>query len=135
VDLITVAHKTGSQFAIRVRGHEVTCDMSVKEGGSDGGPSPVELMAGSLGACIAMMVHRYCQNHGCTDGEVAVSLTPELADDPKRIGSIVVDLEVPKDVPDDRRAAIRRVAELCPVHATLKMPPEVDLDVIARTDP
>jgi putative redox protein len=130
MDLITVTHRAGLEFAIRVRGHEVTCDMSAREGGRDGGPSPVELLAGSLGACIAMMVRSYCQSHGYTDGEVAVSLTAELADDPKRVRSVVVDLEIPKDVPENRREVIRRVAQRCPVHETLTHPPEVDLDVM-----
>jgi putative redox protein len=130
VDLITVTHKAGLEFAIRVRGHEVACDMSAHEGGRDGGPSPVELLAGSLGACVAMMVQRYCQRHGYVEGEVAVSLTVELADRPKRVRSIVVDLEVPGDVPEERREAIRRLARCCVVHETLRSPPEVDLDVI-----
>jgi putative redox protein len=134
VDLITVTHKAGLEFAIRVRGHEVACDMTAKEGGGDAGPSPVELLAGSLGACLAMRVHYYCQSRGYTDGEVNVSLTVEMADDPKRVRGIVVDLEVPRDVPEDRREAIRRLAERCPVHATLRSPPEVDLDIIVGTD-
>jgi putative redox protein len=129
MDLITVAPKTASAYAIRVRGHEVTCDMSEKEGGRDEGPSPVELLAGSLGACIAIMVGRYCRNHGWSDGKVGVNLTLELADDPKRVKGIVADLEVPQDVPPDRIEAIRRVAGFCPVHQTLKNPPDVDLDI------
>jgi putative redox protein len=129
MDLITVAPKTASAYAIRVRGHEVICDMSEKEGGRDEGPSPVELLAGSLGACIAMMVGRYCQNHGWNDGKVGVDLTLELADDPKRVKGIVADLEVPKDVPPERIEAIRRMAGFCVVHQTLKNPPDVDIDV------
>ena len=130
MDLITVTHKGGSEFALRVRGHEVTCDMAAKDGGRDAGFSPVELLAGSLGACIAMMVQRYCESHGYTEGEVAASLTVEMADDPKRVRGVVVDLEVPRNVPEERMAAIRRLVECCPVHATLNRPPEVDLDVI-----
>jgi len=130
MDLISVTHKAGSQFAIRVRGHEVPTDMPAKDGGHDSGPSPVELFAGSLGACIAMTVRRYCQSHGYADGEVGVSLTLELADHPKRIRNIVVDLEVPKDVPEDRIEAILRAVRCCPIHETLRCPPEVDLDVV-----
>ncbi len=130
MDLINVTHKTGREFTVRVRNHEVACDMSASDGGRDGGPSPVELLAGSLGACIAMMVQSYCQRHGYVEGEVAASLTVELADEPKRVRSIVVDLEVPRDLPEERTEAIRRLVQLCPVHETLKNPPEVDLDVV-----
>jgi putative redox protein len=129
MDLITVTHKAGREFTIRVRGHEFSSDMSVEDGGRDGAPSPVELLAGSLGACIAMMVQLYCERHGYTDGETGVNLTLELADSPKRVGGFVVDVELPSGVPEDRKEIIRRVAERCPVHETLRNPPRVDLDI------
>ncbi|HIQ21225.1 MAG TPA: OsmC family peroxiredoxin [Planctomycetes bacterium] len=130
MDLITVTRQGDRRFLIGVRRHQVVSDMSEKEGGRDAGPSPVELLAGSLGACIAMMVQAYCDRHGYTDGDVAVSLTLELADNPKRIGSVVVDLELPKDVPEDKKEVVRRVAQRCPVHETLRNPPRVDLDIL-----
>jgi putative redox protein len=132
MDLITVTHKADLQFQIRVRGHEVTSDMPVKDGGQDYGPSPVELLAGSLGACMAMTVQRYCQTQGFTNGEVGVSLTLELADEPKRIKSIVVDLEIPGSVPENRVEALKRLAQRCPIYETFQNPPEVDLDIIVR---
>jgi len=128
MDLITVARNDNLQFNIRVRGHEVTSDMSVKEGGRDAGPSPVELLAGSLGACVAMMVQSYCQRHGY-DGDVDVSLTLELADSPKRVAGIVVDVELPEGVPEDKIEVVRRMAERCPIHETLRNPPRVDIDI------
>ena len=128
MDLITVTRKGGSQFGIRVRGHDVVSDMSEKDGGQDAGPSPVELLAGALGACIAMMVQSYCQRHGY-DGDVEVSLTPELADAPKRVGGIVVDVDLPDSVPEDKIDAVRRMAERCPIHEPLRNPPRVDIDI------
>jgi len=129
MDLITVTRKNALQFGIRVRGHDVTSDYSENDGGRDGGPSPVELFAGSLGACIAMMAQSYCQRHGY-DGDVGVSLTLELADKPKRIGGIVVDLELPEGFPEDKMDVVRRMAERCPIHETLKDPPRVDIEIM-----
>ncbi len=130
MDLITVTRKERQAFAIRVRRHSVTSDMSPGDGGQDAGFAPVELLAGSLGACIAMMVQGYCETHGYTGGDVAVNLTVELADDPKRIGAIVADVELPPGVPEDRRAAVRRVAEQCVIHHTLTHPPRLDIDIL-----
>jgi len=129
MDLITVSPKSGRAFAVKVRGHEVISDMSKKEGGDDIGPSPVEYLAASLGACIGMMVQSYCHRHGYTDGEVGVSLTLELADSPKRVAGFVVDVELPEGIPEDRVEVIRRMAEKCPVHETLRNPPQVDIDI------
>ncbi len=128
MDLITVERKSGFEFGVRVRGHEVTCDLSPKEGGRDQGFSPVELLAGSLGACIGMMVQTYCQRHG-HDGDVGVSLTLELADKPKRVAGIVVDVEVPDSVPEDKKDTIRAMAKRCPVHETLAASPRVDIEI------
>ncbi len=129
MDLISVTRKDGLEFKISVRGHDVTSDLSAKDGGQDAAPSPVEFLGFSLGACIATMVQAYCQSHGY-DGDVSVSLTMELADAPKRIAAIVIDLELPEGIPEDRIDAIRRVAELCPIHETLKNPPQVDIEIV-----
>jgi uncharacterized OsmC-like protein len=128
MDLITINRKADTAFAVQIRSHEVTSDMSEKDGGQDAGPSPVELLAGSLGACMAMMVQSYCKRHGY-EGDVGVNLTVELADSPKRIGRIVGDLELPDSVPEDKHEVIRRMAARCPVHETLKSPPGLDIDI------
>ena len=129
MDLISVTRKDGLKFNIRVRGHDVSCDMSEKDGGRDQGPSPAELMAGSLGACTAMMVQSFCQRHGY-DGDVEVNLTLALADHPKRVGRIVLDLELPDGIPENKKKAIKRVARLCPIHQTLKSPPALDIEIV-----
>lgn len=130
MDLITIERKAGKAFELRIRGHALTIDMSEEEGGADEGMNPVELLSSSLGACIAIMVQTYCDNHGYTDGNVSASLTLQIADDPKRIGNIVIDLELPKDFPEDKKSVVERLAELCPVHETLKQMPTVDLEIV-----
>jgi uncharacterized OsmC-like protein len=131
MSLISVSRKAGLEFEIQIRAHQMTTDFSVEDGGQDKGPSPSEFLVGSLGACIAIMVQRYCDRHGYTDGEVSASMTYELADNPKRVGAVTIDLEIPKDVPQDRYDAIRRVAEACPIHGTLTHPPDVDMDIMS----
>jgi putative redox protein len=130
MDLITISRRGGLAFDIRVRHHQVTSDMSPGDGGGDAGLAPVELLAGSLGACIAMMVQRYCDTCGHGAGDVAVSLTVELADQPKRVAGLVVDVELPEGMPESRRDAVRRVAEQCVIHETLMHPPRLDVDIL-----
>ena len=117
MDLISISRREGKAFELRVRGHALTIDMSKEEGGADEGMNPVELLAGSLGACIAIMVQTYCDTHGYTDGDVSASLTLEIADDPKRVGNIVIDLELPKDFPADKKSVVERLADLTSGHA------------------
>jgi putative redox protein len=128
MDLITVtAGNAGSTIAVRA--HRLGSDHSQAEGGTDAGPSPAELFVASLGSCMALAVSRYCRTRGY--GElVEVNLTYTMAKEPNRIDSIVIDLRAPADLPEDRLDAIRRVAEKCPLHATLAMPPQIDLDIV-----
>ena len=130
MDLITVTRQENLEFNIHVRGRDVISDMSEEDGGRGAGFSPAELFAGSLGVCIAMMVQGYCDRKGYTDGDVAVNLTLELADDPKRVDAIVIDVELPDGFPEDRLDAVRRVAERCVIHETLNHPPRVDVEFV-----
>jgi len=130
MNLISITRNKDTTFAIQVRGHKVDCDLSTEDGGHEQGPSPSEMLVGSLGACIAIMVQIYCDRHGYHDGEVAVSMTYELADGPKRIGAITIDLEIPKDVPEDKYPVVKRIAESCPIHGTLVKSPIIDMEIV-----
>lgn len=129
MDLIDVRRKDGLAFEVRVRDRCVMCDMSPADGGRGDGFSPAELLGAAFGACTAMVVQGYLDACGHSQGDVAVSLTTELADAPKRIGALVVDVELPEGVPRDREDAVRRVVEQCVIHGTLTHPPEVDVDI------
>jgi putative redox protein len=126
VDLITVRRGAGPVFEIRVRGHSVRCSRA----GGEAGPTPVELLAGSLGACIAMAVQDRCDRRGHGDGEVRVDLALEMADGPRRVAGIVADVTIPRDVPGEEADRVRRVARGCVVHETLAHPPQVDVDIV-----
>ncbi len=130
MSLISITRKDGLEFAIDVRAHSLSSDMSESDGGKDKAPSPSELLVGSLGTCITMMVQLYCDRHGYNDGEVSATMTYELADNPTRLGAITIDLEIPRDVPEDKRDVVIRIAEACPIHATLERPPDIDLEIV-----
>ncbi len=129
MDLITVTREEGLKFSVQLRGHVVTTDMSVDEGGEDGGPSPVEYLGVASGACLATMVQAYCDTRGYTDGDVSVSLTLEMVDNPNRVRAIVLDVELPKDVPEGDREKLKTMASRMPVPATLRDGPRVDIEM------
>jgi uncharacterized OsmC-like protein len=130
MELITVSRKSGLSFDVCVGRHHMTCDMAPEDGGTGAGFSPVEMFAGSLGACIAMTVQSYCETCGHASGDVGVSIALELLPKPKRIGAVVVDVELPQGVPEDRREAIHRVVKECVIHETLRHAPEVDVEIL-----
>jgi putative redox protein len=129
MDLITVTREEGLRFSVRLRNHVMTTDMSVAEGGNGDGPSPVEYLGVASGACLATMVQAYCDSRGYTDGDVSVNLTMEFAENPNRISSFVLDVELPKDVPDGDREKLKTMALRMPVPATLRDGPKVDIEM------
>jgi uncharacterized OsmC-like protein len=129
MDLITVTREEGLRFSIRVRDHVMTTDMSFSEGGKDGGPSPVEFMGVASGACLATMVQAYCDARGYSDGDVSVSLTLELVENPNRVGGFVLDVDLPKDVPEGDKEKLKKMALRMPVPATLRGEPRVDIEM------
>jgi len=129
MDLITVTREEGLRFSIRIRNHVMTTDMSVKDGGQDGGPAPVEIMGASMGACLATLVQAYCNTRGYTDGDVAVSLTIEMVESPNRIGGFVADVELPKDVPEGEKEKLKKMCLRLPIPASLRAEPRVDIEM------
>jgi putative redox protein len=129
MDLITVTRRSGLEFSIRLRGHELATDMSPEEGGTDAGLNPVELLGAALGGCLGIMVQRYCDEHGFP-GDVAVSLTMEMAADPKRVAGLVADVELPASVPDQAREEIRTLIGQFPVPATFEGRPGVAVEIV-----
>lgn len=129
MDLITVTREEGLRFSVRLRNHVMTTDMSVAEGGNGNGPSPVEYLGVASGACLATMVQAYCDARGYADGDVSVSLTMEFAENPNRVSSFIMDVELPKDVPEEDREKLKKMALRMPVPATLRDGPTVDIEM------
>ena len=61
---LTVAHRGGDRFRIRVRGHEIDVDQPVGDGGEDTAPTPTELFVAGLASCVAFYARRYLARHG-----------------------------------------------------------------------
>lgn len=128
MDLITVQCEEKGAALIQLRGRTIRCVVS--EVVADGTVSPVELMVSALGACIAVMVDGYCRAHGYLDGRTTVSLTQQLGGEPRRVTVITVDVELPRDFPEEKREVIRRLIDKCPVHNSLVDSPRIDLEIV-----
>lgn len=129
MDLICVEPVEAPHFTIRVRQHQLSVDYSHSDGGKDRGPSPTEMLVGSLGTCIGMTVARYCQTVGCSTAGLEICLTFELPDTgAKRIKTIIVDVDLPEGFPPNRVSALARVVRDCPIHNTLTSPPQIDIE-------
>ena len=115
-----VARRNGTlKQDVEIREHHLTADEPPDHGGEDSGPSPQELLAASLASCTAITMEMYAQRKGWDVGEVVVDVDYE----PAQRGSPTkfhMEVELPKELPEEQREKLMQIAAKCPVHRTLE---------------
>ncbi|MBN1920243.1 MAG: OsmC family protein [Anaerolineae bacterium] len=86
----------------------------------------------SLGSCIGAFVAQYCENNGIDDTGMPVDLTLEKASDPTRLVNLKATVNLPQGDCERRVKAIERVAEHCPVHATIKTMESLEITILDK---
>lgn len=115
---ITRSNPDGT-FVSEVGEHRILIDVPASMGGSDRGPTPPDLFVASLGSCVAAFVAAYCDRTGLDATGLAVNVDYDKADDPTRLVNLRITIRLPHAECGERVAAIRRVAEHCPVHESI----------------
>jgi putative redox protein len=133
MDLITLKHEKGLCFSVQVRGHRFLVDMPEESKGEDQGPSPSDLLAASLGACMGTHMVLYSETAGLSLGGMEMNLVYNLIEEQgrKRIQTVTIDVVLPKD-PGERSAALLRAAQSCMVRNTLEKGLTIDLEITAK---
>jgi uncharacterized OsmC-like protein len=127
---LTVTHEGGSRFDVTNGHHTLVTDQPVEDGGGDAGMSPVELFVGSLGSCVAYFVGRYCARHQIPYDGFTVDVEWSYAEQPHRVGSVGIKLNLPSVLTLDQRDKLLKVAHGCTVHQSLAVPPKVDINMV-----
>ncbi|TDC67479.1 OsmC family peroxiredoxin [Actinomadura sp. GC306] len=127
---MTVIHRENDAFAVVVRGHIVHVDQPYSAGGTDEGPTPVELFVASLAACAAHYARRYLVRHGLpADGlEVTADYAMSVSD-PARVSRIGLRVRPPIPLASAKTAELRRVVEGCTVHNSILDAPRIGLEI------
>ncbi len=95
--------------------------------------SPYHLLAGSLASCIVLLIEPWAKRSGIDLEPVVISVGWEHAGDrDNRVKRMDVDLRWP-GLPGSRKPVVQRLAEACPIHATLVSGTVITSSV--RTDP
>src|SRR5918994_4088220 len=123
---LSVVHQAGDRFQLQVRGHRLTCDQPPADGGTDQGPTPTELFVASLAACVGFYARRFLARHHLDAAglrvEAAFTMSP---DRPARVATITLRLLLPQPLEEHRRRALLADVKHCPIHNSLRIPPQV----------
>jgi putative redox protein len=106
----------GYEARVAVRGHEITVDEPVDDGGTDKGPMPTELLLAALASCYTLALRWAAKHRDLQLGEIRVTATGTY--EHRRFAGIR--LEVRADFPEGAAAALLSDARrVCYVSNTL----------------
>ncbi len=127
----TVLGNTADGFLVSMdaNGHRITGDEPAKQGGTDLGPTPYDLLAASLASCTAMTLNFFARRENPPLEQVGVSVrhdrihAQDCADCVKtggRIDRFSSEIRLRGNLDDAQRKLLLKIADRCPVHQTLK---------------
>lgn len=119
----------GFSTELKLGNHYLKADEPVRVGGNDYGPTPYELLAGSLSACTAMTIQMYAKRKGwdIDNVEVHTSYSKTHAQDCEACendGSAKIDtfhreIKITSNLDEKQLQRVLQIADKCPVHKTL----------------
>jgi putative redox protein len=118
---------------VRVGDHELTFDQpSSVPGGENRGPSPLDVMAISVGACAHYFAAAFLFGRNLPVDALRVEVEFEKTKEPvPRIGALSIRVLLPDALPAAHISALERAVRRCPAYGTLAHPPNVTLELVA----
>ena len=116
------------------RGHSVVCDLSEAAGGTNAGPTPLELALMALAGCGVIIYADVCKNSKIDPGNIEIAVEAEKNSDSPTLKSVTLKVNI---VSKARKplveAAWRRTEAGCPVMVVYKESIPVKVDVQIKT--
>ncbi|MDI9547720.1 MAG: OsmC family protein [Chloroflexota bacterium] len=129
---ISTYYKGDMLFESEMGNHKLVIDVPPAMGGRDRGPTPPEVFVASLGSCVAAFVAQYCERNGVNTADLSVDVAFDKADDPSRLVNLKDTVNLPHGECKQRKAALQRVAEHCPVHETISTLGGIEIEILDK---
>lgn len=126
---VFVEHLGSVQFEIKARQHTIACDQPPENGGFDEGMTPPELLLASLGSCAGFYAAMYLRKHKLAEEGTKVRITADKLKDPARLGSFLIEVDVPSDLEPKHREGVEQAVHHCLIHNTLLHPPTITIAI------
>ncbi len=111
------------------RGHKVICDLSEAAGGTNAGPTPLELAVMALAGCGVIIYADVCKNSKIDQGKIEINVEAEKAASSPTLSGVTMKVNI--DSPARKglvEAAWRRTEANCPVMFVYKEPVPVKVE-------
>jgi uncharacterized OsmC-like protein len=112
---------SGYRTVVRAGPHLVVADEPAAVGGTDTGPTPMELVAAALGGCVSITLRMVAQRKGWPlEGvEVEATVSKEQVEGARPRDRFELQVRLLGPLDDAMRTELTRVASRCPVHRLL----------------
>ena len=114
------------------RGHSVVCDLSEAAGGTNTGPTPLELALMALAGCGVIIYADVCKNSKIDPGNIEIAVEAEKTSDSPTLKSVTMKVNIASKARKALvEAAWRRTEAGCPVMVVYKesIPVKVDVEI------
>ena len=124
---IQITFPGGKKVDANFKGFTIKTVQPIYGGGENSAPAPFDLFLASIGTCAGIYVLSFCQQRNIPTENIKI-IQKHLPDATGRgIGTIELEIQVPKDFPEQYKAAVIRSADLCAVKKTMQNPPKFDI--------
>jgi ribosomal protein S12 methylthiotransferase accessory factor len=122
----------GVASRVQIGSHTLTFDQPPSvPGGGDQGPSPLDVLVVSVGACAHYFAAAFLQARRLPVDGLRVEVEANKGRTPSpRIEKLTVHVTLPAGVNESHVPAIERAIRNCPAYGTLVHPPDVELTVL-----
>jgi uncharacterized OsmC-like protein len=129
---VKVDAKLGERFAIesQIRGHKVVVDQTTAAGGQDAGPTPLEYLLLSLGACVATLGRIIALQRKIPIRGIGVSVSGDLdvsvllgkgAESRAGFTGFIVTVDIDADLSrEEKQKLVEEMDRRCPVTDNLR---------------
>ena len=121
----------GFRTTVQIRDHIFHADEPLQDGGTDKAPTPMELMLGALGSCMAITSRMYAERKGWPLQGVEVALDierfagkdyPDYSGDANFVHEIRDQIRFLGPLDEHQRERLLEIAGRCPVHRVVENP-------------
>ncbi len=107
-------------------GSVLTTEAPKDNGGTGMSFSPTDLVGAALASCALTTMALAAKRENVPFGAASARVEKRMVSDPRRIGELVLEIDMPRELPKAQRAHYEEIARGCPVakslHPDLRVP-------------
>jgi len=108
-------------------GHGISTDAPVENHGNGEAFSPTDLVVTALGSCLLTIMGIAANTHGINIDNSIARVTKIMSTNPRRIGKIIVEIDIPYEISHKEQRLLNQAAKGCPVHNS--MHPDIEIEI------